>query len=167
MGLSQLKNSASYVWASECVPLSNKPLAFTMINVFDAFPIPFLCLYFAFVSKDWYPLQFYVLLLSYFSFVLTFLCPESPRWLLVNGRTKEAIEVLNYIARWNGNLQRIADDAQFVEDPTTHGGAVAPEEARKRAVSLVEVQEVSRGRKLSLNTSKDKQATDRSHLQVT
>ena len=139
MGLSQLKNSASYVWASECVPLSNKPLAFTMINVFDCFPMPFLCLYFMYVSKDWYPLNFYVLLLSYVSFVLTFLCPESPRWLLVNGRTKEAIEVLNYIALWNGSSQRIPEDAQFVEDPTSHGGAAAPEEARKRATSLVEV----------------------------
>ena len=129
--------------------------------------MPFLCLYFMYVSKDWYPLNFYVLLLSYISFVLTFLCPESPRWLLVNGRTKEAIEVLNYIALWNGNSQRIPEDAQFVEDPTTIGGNAAPEEARKRATSLVEVQEVSRGRQLSINTSKDKQATDRSHLQVT
>ena len=109
-----------------------------MINVFDCFPMPFLCLYFMFISKDWYPLNFWVLVLSYVSFALTFICPESPRWLLVNGRTKDAIEVLNYMARCNGNSQRIPNDAQFVEDPSSYGGTVAPLEARKRATSLVE-----------------------------
>ena len=74
-----------------------------MINVFDCFPMPFLCLYFMFISKDWYWINFYILLLSYVAFFLTFFCPESPRWHLVNGRTKEAIEVLNYMAHLNGS----------------------------------------------------------------
>ena len=40
---------------------------------------------------------------------------ETPRWLLHNGRTREAIETLNYIAWFNGVSERIPEDSVFIE----------------------------------------------------
>ena len=122
MGLSQIKNSVSYVWASECVPLPQKSLSFTIINLIDALPMAVLCLYFLFISKDWYYINFYVTLTGYVALMFAFICPESPRWLLVNGKSKEAIKVLNYMSKFNGNLERIPNNTQFVEDPTVYFG---------------------------------------------
>ena len=46
--------------------------------------------------------------------VLYFLVvPESPRYLFMNKKSKEAIKVLNYIAWFNFSKLRIPDDAQF------------------------------------------------------
>ena len=60
------------------------------------------CLYFLFVSKNWFTLNFYVLMLGYASFLVALICPESPRWLLISGKRAKAIEVLNYMAKING-----------------------------------------------------------------
>ena len=42
-----------------------------------------------------------------------FLVPESPCWLLNNGQRQEAIESLNYIAKFNGSMTRIPAAAEF------------------------------------------------------
>lgn len=41
--------------------------------------------------------------------------PESPNWLMMNNRTKEAIESLNLIAKINGVEYRIPENATFKE----------------------------------------------------
>ena len=38
MGFSNLKNSQSYVWASEVVPFKRRARAYTIVNVVDAMP---------------------------------------------------------------------------------------------------------------------------------
>ena len=43
------------------------------------------------------------------------ICPESPKWLLLQGRQKEAIRVLNYIAKFNCSPNRIPEDTEFIE----------------------------------------------------
>lgn len=43
------------------------------------------------------------------------LMPESPNWLMMNNRTKEAIESLNLIAKINGVEYRIPENATFKE----------------------------------------------------
>ena len=120
MGLSQIRNSVSYVWASECVPLPKKSIVFTIINLVDAIPVTVTCLYFRYVSKDWYTLNFYQLVICYIAFIAMFMCPESPRWLLINGKSAEAINVLNHMAKMNGSSNPIPSDAKFVEDPTAY-----------------------------------------------
>ena len=91
---------------------------FTIINLVDAIPVSVTCVYFWFISKDWYTLNFYQLIICYAAFLAMFLCPESPRWLVVNGQRTEAIKILNWMAKINGIVKPIPDDAEFVEDPT-------------------------------------------------
>ena len=118
MGLSQVKAGTSYVWLSESTSLPYKSKAFTYINLFDAFPMAIVGLYYVFISQDWFWLCFIFLIMTYIAIILLFFCPESPRWHLINGRTPEAIESLNQIAKMNGKEDRIPTSAIFVEDPT-------------------------------------------------
>ena len=99
------------------VPLPKKSTVFTFINSTDCTTLSLTCAYFAFVSKDWYTLNFCTLCLAYFGFFCLFLLPESPRWLIINSKTKEAIQTLNSIAKFNGSKHKIPQDAEFVEDP--------------------------------------------------
>ena len=76
----------------------------------------FSCAYFMYVGNDWYPLILGYTILGVVSFILiTFLCPESPKWLLLQGRTDEAIKSLNYIAWFNRSKERIPQNTKFVE----------------------------------------------------
>ena len=118
MGFSQIKNSVSYVWLSECTSKDYKSRAFTAINVFDALPMVITCFYFLFVSKNWVHLSLFFCLLCWVALIVAFICPESPRWLLVSGRSVDGINELNKIGRMNkvsGPL--IPLDTLFVEDP--------------------------------------------------
>ena len=111
MGVANLKNSQSYVWSSECVPFSRKAHAFTVINVFDASPPLLTGLWYIFIGRDWFLVYAITVVMGYSALFLGFICPESPRWLLLNGRQKEAIDALNKIARWNRTDARIPTDA--------------------------------------------------------
>ena len=124
MGLSQLKVGVSYVWLSECVGFQYKSTAFTLINMFDGMTMANVCLYYMFISVDWFWLCLFFCLLSYIATLTILICPESPRWHLVNGRSREAIEAFNRIAEMNGVKEgqkgRIPLEAKFVEDPTNY-----------------------------------------------
>lgn len=135
-GLSQIKNSVSYVWASECTSIEYKPRAYTMINVVDAFPMVFTCFYFMFISKNWIYLSIFFNVLTYVGNAAAFICPESPRWLLINSRSKEAIKVLNDIAKMNKVDYVIPSNAIFVEDPANIGvAAIESSEKNSRIAS--------------------------------
>ena len=86
-GLSQIKNSVSYVWSSEVTSIEYKPRAYTMINVVDGLPMVVTCFYFMFISKNWIHLSIFFCALCYVALAAAFICPESPRWLLVNSRS--------------------------------------------------------------------------------
>jgi len=66
-------------------------------------------------SRDWFTIYLINIIMSVSALVLAFICPESPRWLLYNGRTDEAIEAINYIAKFNGSSEKIPLDATFEE----------------------------------------------------
>ena len=53
----------------------------------------------------------YIILLFFISFI-----SESPRWLLSRGRTKEAIEILEKMARFNGKIVHISPDDIIMKD---------------------------------------------------
>lgn len=117
-GLSQIKNSVSYVWLSECTSRQYKTRAFTMMNIFDSFPLVFICLWFLLIGKNWVHIPLFFCLMCYVALIAAILCPESPRWLLINGKSEQAIKALNKIARMNKSTLYIEESAMFVEDPT-------------------------------------------------
>jgi hypothetical protein len=56
----------------------------------------------------------YLLGVTAFLFILLVM-PESPKWLLINGRANEAREQFKTIARFNGVPFTIPEDAIFIE----------------------------------------------------
>ena len=98
----------------------NKPSANTYINVWDALVMVVVCTYYLTVSKNLLWLQIFMFVLSLIALGLAFVCPESPKWHIVNGRSSEAIKILNRIAAMNGREERIPSDARFVLDPTNY-----------------------------------------------
>lgn len=87
MGLSQIKVGVSYVWLSECVGCPYKSTAFTIISIFDGMTIAVQSLYFLYITRYWFWLPAFFTLVSYIATVLITICPESPRWHFVNGRS--------------------------------------------------------------------------------
>lgn len=131
MGLAQIKTGISYVWLSESVGFEYKSTAFTLINMFDGMTMAVVAIYFMWISHDWFWLCAFSTLLTYAATVVSLICPESPRWLLVNGRSKKAIASLNTIAQFNGREQ-IPLGAKFVEDPTNLEMTVNPQTGEMR-----------------------------------
>ena len=80
-----------------------------------------MCVYVMFISKDYFSLCFWGLMIGYVALIVAFLCPESPQWLFVHGMRKEGIEALNKIAKFNRAEARIPEDAVFDEDPNPSG----------------------------------------------
>ena len=91
LGFSSIKNSQTYVWSTDCVPLRRRPDVITIINIVDALPALTLGFWFLVVGSDWFTYAVFMLAINYLAFILGIFCPESPRWLLVNDRKAEAI----------------------------------------------------------------------------
>lgn len=115
-GLSQLKNSVVYVYAVELVPARRSGPVNISLTSFDSATMAIVCLYFLLISKDWFPLCLGMMLLSTVSFLgIVFLLPESPIWLLQQGRVQDAIAAFNRIGKINRSAKRIPEDAVFRE----------------------------------------------------
>ena len=115
MGFSNLKNSQSYVWASEVVPFKRRASAYTIVNVVDAMPTVITGLFYLLVQRNWFTIYAINVAISYSALFLAFFCPESPRWLILNNKQSEAIDALNKIAKFNGSEVRIPENTVFQE----------------------------------------------------
>jgi len=115
-GLTQMKNTVPYVYLVELVPARFSTSMSAGITSFDSATTAVVCIYFVFISKDWFPLFFAMTLLSTLSYlVIVFFLPESPIWLLNTGKTSDAIAALNKIGKFNGVGKQIPADAIFSE----------------------------------------------------
>ena len=85
------------------------------MNVVDAMPTVITGLYYLFIEQDWFTIYAINVAVSYSAFFLAFFCPESPRWLLLNNRKEEAIDALNFMAKFNGSDVRIPQNTVFQE----------------------------------------------------
>ncbi|GAA35215.1 MFS transporter OCT family solute carrier family 22 (organic cation transporter) member 5 [Clonorchis sinensis] len=85
---------------SELVPLSYRA---AYGNVYwTSWPVGYMvCAGIAYLVRDWFSLRLWscIFLLTYLCF--PFIVVDSPRWLYVRGRKKEAINILQKLARWN------------------------------------------------------------------
>ena len=103
MGLSQVKNVSAPLWLSECVgqDKKDKTVAYTIVSTIDGLPIFVMYLYIMIGGKNWFYLNLVIVLIGYSALAVLFLCPESPEWLLMEGRREDAISAFNSIAWWN------------------------------------------------------------------
>ena len=81
----------------------------------DCSPATITGVFYLVFSRDWFTIYLINIIMSVSALVMAFICPESPRWLLYNGRVDEAIEAINYMAKFNGSSEKIPLDATFQE----------------------------------------------------
>ena len=118
LGSMMIKNSLAYIWGFEITHSRHKSFASSTINLVDFSNAAIAGCFFLFVENDWYALYSIWVALSAAAYLtLLCFCTESPKWLLMQGRTKEAIDSLNYIAWFNGSVHRIPADTDFIEAP--------------------------------------------------
>ena len=111
-----IKYVLSMVSACEFVHSRDKSFVCSVLNYYDALTPAISGIFFILVKQDIFPL-YLLLVASSIVALLTILILnlETPRWLLHNGRTSEAIDTLNYIAWFNGVEGRIPQDSVFLE----------------------------------------------------
>mmetsp|Transcript_23226 Transcript_23226/g.28795 ORF Transcript_23226/g.28795 Transcript_23226/m.28795 type:complete len:122 (+) Transcript_23226:453-818(+) len=115
MGLMMAKNTLTFTWAFELVTKKHKSCASTCLLVLD-FSVSIIAgLFFLSISREWKLLMYPFFAAGALGYIIvTLMVPESPQWLLLQGRKAEAIESLNYIAKVNRSNNRISQDVNFV-----------------------------------------------------
>jgi hypothetical protein len=80
------------------------PVACGVLNTYDCSTLSFLAIYFMLISNDWFYFFFVMTILGAVSHgCMLFFAPDSPKWLLANGRKDEAIVAFNQIAAFNNS----------------------------------------------------------------
>ena len=115
-GIGNTKNSVCYIWLCELMETRHKSSACSVLNTFNSATIAIFGLYVLFISRDWFYIIFFMYLLGVISwFIILLMIPEAPRWLLINGRTKDALTSFEHISSLNAVEFTISPDAVFIE----------------------------------------------------
>ncbi|XP_043559313.1 solute carrier family 22 member 5-like [Chiloscyllium plagiosum] len=103
VGLGQISNYvAAFVLGSELLGKSTRTI-FGILGVCISFAIGYMTLPFvAYFIRNWRILLFTLSLSGLIYIPMWWFVPESPRWLLVKGRAKEAEAIFRHIAKKNG-----------------------------------------------------------------
>lgn len=88
----------------------------SMEFIYEAFIYLFVCLYFAFLNKDWVYIQIPTIGFGVLGSLLLLTQPESPRFLISSGKFDQARKVFNTIAIKNGKPDTTALDFVFPEE---------------------------------------------------
>jgi len=115
MGIMHLKFSICFVALFELLSEKNKSIGSTIINVFDSGTVGFACLSYILFSNNYWNLQIVMFITGIGAFFLTFLVPESPKWLITKNRYADAVQVFNYMAAFNLSPNRIHPKAVIYE----------------------------------------------------
>ena len=104
----------SYTHMFELIPKEHKQFCATFINTIDTFSLSCHGFYYMLVEPN--AVQYVQLLYfigTFSTIIYLLIIPESPRWLLQNGKDQRGIKVMNYIAWFNRSDKRIPSSAKF------------------------------------------------------
>jgi hypothetical protein len=117
IGLMFVKCSVCYNWIFELMEEKHHKFANSIINTWDGTNGLFIGAFFYFVKPEWFPIMFFFVYLGIFCFIVQItLLPESPKFLLRQGRKKEAIDALNRIGWLNMSSHKFYLTDSFAEE---------------------------------------------------
>lgn len=111
-GLFHIKQTIAYQHAYELMPPGAKPLAATVINVFDCATLTITSLCLIYLANDIDTVFIAYMIINLICMPLYFcIIPESPIWLFLEAkeahyRSEKGVNVLNYMAEYNGSTFR-------------------------------------------------------------
>lgn len=110
------KNSVCYVWMFELMETRHKSSACSVLNIINSGTMVVFGLYVLLISREWFPIEMFMWTIGMLSYLaMYFFMPESPRWLLINGRKLEALEMYKKIADFNKTEFLIPLTSHFTE----------------------------------------------------
>eukprot|EP00347_Sterkiella_histriomuscorum_P014605 403360243 len=119
-----------YIYLSEMCSEKSRPIVTSIALFFVAQSVTFACIYFSLISKHWIWLEIVGLIITVIALIGAIWIPESPRFLIAQGKYAKAYRVFQRIAKFNGKkfnkihfkltTRRTSDDdelEQAVKDP--------------------------------------------------
>lgn len=103
-----------YTYNLEMQPKEHQPFVSTVWFLSESLVYLLVCFYFQSVSKDWIYLQLPNIALTVLGICVLLKMPESPRFLLAQGKTEEAKEVFATIAKFNGIPAQVVDGMDLI-----------------------------------------------------
>ena len=88
--LSPIRLNFSFIYGSEVIMTTHATIICSFYNFFDGLTMLQAALYFKYISRDWFYLYWYFLIVGFAGMVMSFFLPESPRYLICKGEFKRA-----------------------------------------------------------------------------
>ena len=102
-GICKSRNMMTILFNMENCPSQGAPKSLALIFSVDSSSPLYYCLFVLVISKNTYNLFYFINALGITAFItFALVIKESPKWLILKGRNKEAVDAINYIARFNG-----------------------------------------------------------------
>lgn len=94
--------SLGFIYGSEIIAEAHQNIAGSLFNLFDAQVVIFSSIFLQYVSTDWVTLHSVYIGLATLAFFISFLLPESPKFLVQRKQFEKACDSYNLIAKING-----------------------------------------------------------------
>lgn len=114
--LACIRLNFSFIYGSEIIKTTHSTVICSFYNFFDGLTMMQASIYFKYISNDWFYLYWYFLSICIIGTVISYLMPESPRYLISIGDFKRARESFEFIAKLNGNKPLDPQLERFVEE---------------------------------------------------
>ena len=114
-----------YTYNLEMQPFYAQTFVSTIMFLAESLVYIFVCIYFM-ASKNWVYVQVPNIALTVLGICFLTKMPETPRFLLAQGKTEEALEVLRKIAEVNGRTEHMDGIELGLARPGSHTSLTAP-----------------------------------------